>query len=302
VKGRVNDFAAASQWLLFNNVVVFRKPGGANALRLEGAVFALRFRNCEFDGQAMGDGTNVYIGGYPGVGGGYPTSIVFEGLVSQQAAVAVQVNGAVNLIFYNSHHEVLLGAYLVTSTNNMGVLGMTISDSYFAGNVGMNGGSGYILNVATSNASGIVFQHNHIFGTPDSVVASTNFASVGYADNLSYNGVATVPPTSGLSTQMSPAATINTQGVHTVGLNPSTTPITTIQSGLGPGETITFFSLGGSVTFGAGGNIDLMGMSSVTLNGTISFVRTDLGGLYWKPVSQWSPTSSSPTTSASLSK
>ncbi|MGB9471224.1 MAG: hypothetical protein WBQ59_17885, partial [Candidatus Acidiferrum sp.] len=158
------------------------------------------------------------------------------------------------------------------------------------------------LKVATTNASGVVFAHNHIFGAPDSVVASTNFASVVYQDNLSYNGGTRVPPTSGLSTQMSPAATINTQGVHTVGLNPSTTPITTIQSGLGPGETITFFSLGGSVTFGTGGNIDLMGMSSLTLNGSVTFVRTDLGGLEWKPVSQWSPTSSSATTSASLSK
>jgi hypothetical protein len=302
VKGRVNDFAAASQWLLFSNVVVFRQPGGGNALRLEGAVFALRFRGCEFDGQAMGDGTNVYIGGYPGAGGGYPTSIVFEGLVSQQASVAVQINGAVNLIFYNSHHEILGGAYLVTSSNNMGVQGMTISDSYFAGNVGMNGGSGFILNVATTNASGIVFTHNHIFGAPDSVLASTNFASVVYADNLSYNGTTTVPTTTGLSTQMSPAATINTQGVHTIGLNQSTTPITTIQSGLGPGETITFFSLGGSVTFGAGGNIDLFGMSSLTVNGTITFVRVDLGGPYWKPMSQWSPTPASSTTAANLSK
>jgi hypothetical protein len=302
IKGRTNDFAAASQWLLFNNVVVFRASGGGNALRLEGSVFDLRFRNCEFDGQAMGDGTNVYIGGYPGAGGGYPTSIVFEGLVSQQAATAVQVDGAVNIIFYDSHHEILFGAYLLTASHNMADLGVTVADSYFAGNVGSNAGAGYILNVATSNASGIVFEHNHVFGAPDSVLAGTNFASVVYKDNLSYNGGTRVPPTSGISTQMSPAATIDLKGVHTVGLNPSTTPITTIVSGLGPGETVTFFSLGGSVTFGAGGNIDLLGMSSLTVNGTITFVRTDLGGLYWKPVAQWSPTSSSQTTSTSTTQ
>ena len=180
VKGRVNDFAAASQWLLFNNVVVFRNSGGGNALRLEGSVFELRFRNCEFDGQAMGDGTNIYIGGYPGVGGGYPTSIVFEGLVSQRAALGVQLDGVVNVVFYSSHHEALWGGYEVTSIGNMGNWGVTISDSYFAGNVGINGGAGYELNVATSNASGIVFAHNHVFGTPDSVLKSTNFASVVY--------------------------------------------------------------------------------------------------------------------------
>jgi hypothetical protein len=53
--------------------------------------------------------------------------------------------------------------------------------------------------------------------------------------------------------------------------------------------------LGGPVTFGSGGNIDLMGMSTLTVDGTITFVRTDLGGVLWKPVSQWSPTASVPT-------
>ena len=95
VKGRSNDFASASQWLLFNNVVVERKAGGGNALRLEGAVFELRFRNCQFDGQGMGDGTNIYMGGINGGTGGYPISIVFEGLVSQNAGLAVQIDGGV---------------------------------------------------------------------------------------------------------------------------------------------------------------------------------------------------------------
>ncbi len=300
VKGRVNDFSAASQWLLFNNVVVFRNSGGGNALRLEGAVFELRFRNCEFDGQGMGDGTNIYMGGYTGIAGGYPTSIVFEGLVSQRAAVGVQIDGGVNLIFSGSHHEALFGAYQITNNTNIGTHGLSISDSYFAGNVGVNNGAGFILNVATSNASGIVFSHNQIFAAADSVVKSTNFASVIYQDNLSH--FATVPNTSGLSTQMSPASSIDVQGLHTVGLNSSTTAITTIQSGLGPGETITFFTLGGPVTFAAGGNIDLMGMTSLTVNGTITFVRTDLGGNFWKVVSQWSPTPTTPSTVASVAK
>ncbi len=300
VKGRLNDFAASSQWLLFNNVVAIRNSGGGNALRLEGSIFELRFRNCEFDGQAMGDGTNIYIGGYSGAGGGYPTSIVFEGMVSQQAALGVQINGAVNLLFYASHHEALLSAYQVSFSGKKATNGLTITDSYFAGNVGINNGAGYLLNVMTTNATGIVFAHNHILGTPDSVVKSTNDASVVYQDNMGSFASTNVPPTSGLTTQISPAATINTQGVHTVGLNPSTTPITTIQSGLGPGEMLTFYILSGPVIFAAGGNIDLIGMSTVTVTGTITFVRTDLGGLLWKPVSQWSPTPATTATHASL--
>jgi hypothetical protein len=92
---------------------------------------------------------------------------------------------------------------------------------------------------------------------------------------------------------MNPATSINALGVHSIGLNPSTTPISTIQSTLGPGESVTFYTLGGQVTFAAGGNIDLVGATSVNVNGTITFVRSDLGGSSWKVASQWAPPSPS---------
>jgi hypothetical protein len=296
IKGRNNDFTSATQWILFNNVTVIRNPGGGNAVRMEGAVFELRFRNCQFNGQAKGDGTNIYIGGLAAASGdrGFPFSLVFEGLVSQSAATAVQIDGGVNLTFYGSHHEELSGGYQITNNTNLPTRGLTISDSYFASNVGTNGGSGFDLNITTTLASGIFFVHNRVFGNPDSVVKGTNIASVVYQDNFS-SETSDGPPTSGITTQVSPATSINVRGVHSIGLNPSTTPITTIQSGLGPGETITFFTLGGAVTFGTGGNIDLMGMNSLTVNGSITFVRSDLGGLFWKPVSQWSPNAAGPT-------
>ncbi len=289
VKGRTDNFGAASQWLLFNNVVVYRTPGGGNALRLEGAVFELRFRNCQFDGQALGDGTNIYMGGLAGGIVGYPISIVFEGLVSQTAGLAVQIDGGVNLIFYGAHHEKLWAGYQITNNTNIGTHGLTITDSYFAGNVGVNSGTGYDLNIMTTNAEGIVFANNELFGNPDAVVKAMNFASVAYRDNLYHPMTSNVPPTSGLTMQVAPATTINIQGVHSVGLNPSTTPITTIQSSLGPGEMVTFFTFAGPAAFGSGGNIDLMGMSSLTVNGTVTLIRTDLGGPLWKVVSRWSP-------------
>jgi hypothetical protein len=288
IKGRHNDFASTSQWLLFNNVVVFRNPGGGNALRMEGSVFELRFTNCQFDGQATGDGTNVYIGGYPGGGTGYPTSIIFEGMVSQLAALAVQIDGGVNISFHGSHHEALWAGYQVTNTTGIGTTGLVISDSYFAANVGRNGGSGYELSIETTLAYGVVFTHNQLFGSPDAIVKGTNLSTPVYRDNW-YAGVLNSPPTSGITPQLGPAVSINVQGAHSTGLNPSSTPITTIQSSLGPGEMLTLFTLGGSVTLGAGGNIDLMGKSTLVVNGTVTLVRSDLGGLSWKPVSQWSP-------------
>jgi hypothetical protein len=289
IKGRPNDFLSGSQWILFNNVVVYRTAGGGNALRMEGSAFELRFRNCEFDGQSIGDGTNIYIGGLPGGFSGIPTTIVFEGLVSQSAATAVHIDGSLNLTFYGSHHEELWGAYQITNNNNFGTRGMTISDSYFAGNVGSNGGNGYELSIETTLAMGIFFVHNQMFGNPDAIIKGTNFANVVYQDNL-YVGALNVPPTSGITTQMNAATSINIQGVHSVGLNSSATPISTIQSSLGPGEMVTFFTWSGSVTFVSGGNIDLLGANPLVVNGSITFVRNDLrGSLQWTPVAQWSP-------------
>jgi hypothetical protein len=290
LRGRNNNFSSTDQWLLFNNVTVSRTSGGGSALRLEGAVFELRFRNCEFDGQATGDGTNIYIGGLSaGTGSrGFPLDIVFEGLVSQLAALAVEIDGAVHLTFYDSHHEFLWGAYQVTANTSIATMGLTISNCEFEGTVGNHQGAGYDLNITTTTTTGVVFAHNQIIGNPDTIVKGTNIASVTYEDNLSCETCGG-SPLSGITTQVSPAATIDVRGVHSVGLNPSTTPITTIQSSLGPGEMLTLFTLAGPVSLGAGGNIDLMGMSSLTVNGTITLVRSDLGGLLWKVVSQWSP-------------
>jgi hypothetical protein len=295
VKGRPNDFLSATQWVFFNNVVVIRNQGGGNALRLEGASFELRFTNCEFDGQTVGDGTNIYIGGLPSGQGGYPNTIVFEGLVSQVAALAVQIDGAVNLMFYGSHHEALSAGYQITSNTNIRTQGLTITDSYFAGNVGSNGGSGYILNIATTLATGIFFTHNQMFGNADAVVIGTNLASVVYQDNL-YCDTCAGPPTSGITTLMSPSTSINIRGAHSIALNSSPTPITTLLSSLGPGEMVTLFTFNGPVTFGAGGNVNLMGQATLTLNGSITFIRNDLLGLLWTPVSQWTPAPSTPST------
>jgi hypothetical protein len=212
---------------------------------------------------------------------------VFEGLVSQQAATAVQIDGALNLTFNGSHHETLWAGYQINFSNNIPTWGVAITDSSFAG-VGNHAGAGYILNVTTTRAAQINFTRNQILGNPDSIVKNTNLASVSYQDNGS--GGADVPPTSGITTALSSAATINIQGSHSIGLISSTTAVTTIQSSLGPGETATFLAYTGPVTFASGGNINLMGANSVTVNGSITFVRNDLTqGLQWTPISQWSP-------------
>ncbi len=287
LKGTTDGFEAMNQWVRFDRVVVFRAPGGGNGLKIEGAAFELDFEDCQFDGRTEGDGTNIYIGGSAGGIDGFPITIHFRGLVSQLAATAVHLDGAEGISFYGSHHEKVWGVYQITGNTNIWNIGVTISDTWFNTDVGAHAGTGYLLNVGTTLASGIRFIHNEIFGSPDSAVTGTNLAQIVYQDNQ-YQGSATVPPTSGITTQIAPAASINIGGVHSIGLNPSTTPITTIQSSLGPGEMATFFTFAGPVAFAAGGNINLMGASPLTVNGSITFIRNDLTGtLQWTPVSQW---------------
>ncbi len=299
LRGPNSNFAAANQWITFDNVVVFRTPNGGNALRVEGANFQLHFTDCEFDGQGPGDGENIFIGALPGDVYAFPFDITFRGLVSQTAGVGIHLDGAQTVTFHTSHHEQLFGAYLITANNGIGNHGVTITDSVFNPNVGVNNGAGYLLKVDTSAAHGIYFTHNRLGGVPgpgltapDSVVTAVNGAQVVYQDNQ-YYGSLNSPPTSGITTTLNAAATINIGGAHTLGINPTDTAITTIQSSLGPGETVTFISLGGPISFATGGNIALLGSTTLSITGTITFVRTDVPGSanQWWPVSQWTATS-----------
>ena len=302
LRGPNQNFGSETQWVLFNNVVVFRTPGGGNGLRIEGANFQLHFTDCEFDGTGIGEGTNIYIGGYPGGTFSFPFDITFRGLVSQSAAVGVQIDGGQTITFQTSHHESLRGAYLITANSGIYNRDISISDSVFNPNVGVNNGAGYLVNVATTLAQGIYFTHNRLGGVlgasaPDSVIAATNLSQVVYQDN-EYFGSANVPPTAGITMQLVAASTINIGGTHTIGVTPdsASTPITTIQSTLGPGETVTFAAVGGSIVFAAGGNIALPGVSKVTVSGTITFIRNDLSGSQsqWWPVSQWTGSAAMP--------
>lgn len=280
-------YTGMSQWVEFNRVIVFRPKGAGNGLRIEGATYELYFNDCEFDGTAPGDGTNIFIGARPGNPYAVPIDINFRGLTSQNAATAVQIDGGWAVSFYSPHHEYVWGVYLLTGDLGASIAGVTISDAGFQAS-GVNNGAGYLLNITNPGAVGVRFIHNNIMGPADAVVRAPNGTAVVYRDNL-FAGGANLPVTSGITTRLSPDSTINIGGAHTVGLDSSTTPITTIQSGLGAGEIATFFSLNGPVTFGAGGNINLMGSNTLTVNGSITFVVSDLGTApFWVPVSRWS--------------
>jgi len=292
--GTSANFSGISQFIQFNRVVVYRVKGGGNGLRIEGAAYQLAFNDCQFDGTAAGDGTNIFIGARPGNPYGVPIDVNFRGLTSQNAATAVQIDGGWALSFDSPHHEFVWGVYALTGDLGASIAGVTISGAGFQTS-GVNNGAGYLLSVTDPGATGIRFVRNNIMGPADMVVRSANGADIVYQDNLFFGGTS-LPLTSGITAQLTAASTISIGGAHTVGLNSSTTPITTIQAGLGAGETVTFFSMNGPVTFAAGGNIDLLGENSLTVRGSITFVVSDLGTApSWVPVSQWNVSFQRPT-------
>jgi hypothetical protein len=287
--GSNEGYTGMSQWVSFNRVIVFRSAGGGNGLRIEGAAYELNFNDCQFDGTAPGDGTNIFIGGRAGNNYAVPIDINFRALTSQNAATAVQIDGGWAIHFDSPHHEYVQGVYSITGDLHASIAGVTISDAGFQAS-GVNNGAGYLLSV-TAPAAGIRFTHNNIMGPADTVVRSIPGTDVVYQDNMFF-GTTDLPTTAGISAQIAPAPSINIRNAHGVGLASSTTPITTIQSALGPGETVTFFALGGPVVFGAGGNINLMGAATITVTGSITLMVSDLGGSpTWIPVSQWNPSS-----------
>jgi hypothetical protein len=291
IKGTNANFGGMTQFSEFDRVVVWRTKGGGNALRIEGAAYNLDFNDCEFDGQAAGDGTNIFIGGRPGNSYAMPIDMNFRGLTSQGAATAVQVDGGWAISFDHSHHEWVWGVYLVTGDLGVGTVGLTISGAGFQ-DTGSNNGAGFLLNVTTSGAFGVRFIHNHIMNPVDVVVRAQNGANVIYEDNVFF-GNTTLPVTQGITLQLAPAATVNISGAHTIALSSSSTPITTIEATLGAGEMATFYATSGPIVFGSGGNINLLGANTLTVNGSITFVVTDASkSPTWVPVSQWSQSAS----------
>ena len=144
-----------------------------NGLRIEGAAYELYFNDCQFDGTAPGDGTNIFIGARPGNPYGIPIDINFRGLTSQNAATAVQIDGGWAVSFYSPHHEFVWGVYSLTGDLGASIAGVTISDAGFQTS-GVNNGAGYLLSVTNPSALGVRFIHNNIMGPADTVVSSSN--------------------------------------------------------------------------------------------------------------------------------
>lgn len=176
LRGPNNNFASNNQFTTFENIFVFRgtSQSSGEALRIEGANSNLTFIECQLDGNAGEPvGNNIYLGVLKGGTDGYPLSIHFYGTISQNANIAVVVNGVVNIEFHSSHHEAIrTGGYLVTNgTFNLGLL---IDRAYFAADSYNNEGTGYLVKSASGSTQNDIIFTNNIFGqfgkAPDNIL------------------------------------------------------------------------------------------------------------------------------------
>jgi hypothetical protein len=133
---------ALNQFIDMHSVQGFRATTGY-ALGLTGANGQFTFDQVEFDGTAQTDGgTDVFLGSTAGNTG--PYSITFNALTAQHSNVAVNVAGAQDITFINSHHETVNGAYLLEEgTGAVASRDITIMSSSCGNFCGNNSGSGY---------------------------------------------------------------------------------------------------------------------------------------------------------------
>jgi len=175
--GPTGSAISANQFLSFRNLWAIRPPGGGPDLRMEGYNAQVDCMDCHFDGSGQAGDTwaNVFLGNL--AGGLYtPTSIHFVNLTAQSANIGVQLYGAKHITFVGSHHEALNGAYQLQSDGNVSTKGVLISNAFFAGNVGVNGGNGFLVNAISATV--VTLQGAVIDGSPNFIVTGASAGNV----------------------------------------------------------------------------------------------------------------------------
>jgi hypothetical protein len=290
----------------FIGVQVFRSDPVAGAasplLYIGGAVGNDIFVGGNFDcmmstggaGSCNGVGTNVYIGVYGGSAGGtgpmggasqQPYSISFYGTAVQYGGTLMQFNGAGYINLDNMHHEGIAGAtngYLFTLGGSQNK-SIKVDGALFTGNIGYGAG-GYIFNTANSGTGLTLNVTNTTWGNPVNVViGETSNASQTLLFSNNYPNVSgNAGANSGVIAQLTAAATLNTHAATYANVS-GTTPICALSGYQMPGDAVTLRATASGVVLesGAGGcsggNLNLNGLASLTLNTgeTASFTWND---------------------------
>lgn len=297
LRGNLNDFLHPDQFLIFSNVQINAQasstrgtscyvtpeaidPTHANGttscymLRMTGQVDQVTFINGQVNGpNGTKNGTNVYIGyEVANTESATPKVINFgNGWTCQQADTCAYLNWSYDIHFDGDWLESLNRGIKLSSSRSD-----SVTNCHFA-NATSDGASGGYAVLADQSASFVRAEGNSISGTIDADFKGTNGAIIWSRSNQHSSGAASP---SGNTVQVGPAGTLNALGYKTLLVNGGSS-ITTINSDLGVGETITIYSFGaGGVTLNSGGNISfgtLTAPYTLVQNGVMTLTRFDLG-------------------------
>lgn len=280
----VSGSVGAIQGLTFNNVTSIRPTGATgatqNALRIEGGCGQIEFINCWFTGASNDTGTNVFSGT---TGTQAPYSIHWHGTTNQNG-FGYTFDGGTSITVDNDHLENLKGVYNLANTSQL-LVGVNIKTPHINGNVGINAGAGYIVNVQNTVVNcDALLDTPLIYSTPDKLVNNQagNNASIKVINARTFNSSTptNVYATVSVTGTLAPAATVDLKSWDSVQATASGTSITTIKSTKSPGETVTIYAIGGTIQFATGGNLSLGGNTSpliVPANDSVTFMRVDAG-------------------------
>lgn len=279
----VSGSIGAIQGLSFFNVTATRPTGATgatqNALRIEGGCGQIGFWNCWFTGQSNDTGINVFTG----TNGTQAPYSIHHHITTNQNGFAYLFDGAIGCTTEKDHFENIKGCYNFANTASP-IVGFRSESAYINSNVAVNAGNGYIVNIPAATPSvDVLIESPMIGGQPDNGIKSltngTN-ARILNAQILPGNTPVNVIPSTGVTFQGTPAATLDIKCCKSVQLSASATSITTLKSGLQPGECVTFYASGGSVQFGTGGNLSLGAYTTpliIPSGGSCTFMRVDAG-------------------------
>lgn len=300
LRGALNDFLHPDQFLIFSNVSVNAQasstrgtgcyvtpesidPTHANGttscylLRMTGQVDQISFVNGQVNGPSgTKNGTNVYIGyEIANTETATPAVVNFgSGWTCQQADTCAWLNWASDVHFDGNWFEALNRGVKISSSKVD-----SITHGHFA-NATSDGAAGGYAVLADQTASFVVVEGNRLTGTIDADFKSTNGATMLTRGNQHSTGAAAP---SGNTIQVGPSGTLNAFGYKTLLVNGGSS-ITTINSDLGVGETLTIYSFGaGGVTLNSGGNISFGTLTSpltVVQNGVVTLTRFDLAATW----------------------
>ena len=149
-----------------------------SAVQLIGAVYQTGFYNCMFNSSTGNGSLDTSCGTVPLIllagsgtatnGPPAPYGISFTQGEVNGREVAVQLDGAQNVLFANQHMEWNNTCYLITYGvygSNLPTVGISITDNSFNGDTAINSGSGAVLDIATVHCNGIFFTRNCYNGT-----------------------------------------------------------------------------------------------------------------------------------------